>query len=124
MFNSKEVRFDGDYFFKEKALGTAALTSDAIELGGTLGGIRVRAYVEGTLTCSSGNTVKVTLETADAVDGAYTVLAENTVTATGTTITGDLFSFVPDNGAAYMRVKVTNSASVTGNITVAPELIP
>ena len=124
MFNSKEVRFDGDHFFKNKALGSAAITSEPLELGGTLGGLRVRGYVEGSLACSSGNTVKVTLETADAIDGEYTVLAENTVTATGTTITGDLFSFVPDNGAAYMRVKVTNSATVTGNITVAPELIP
>lgn len=124
MFNSKEVRFDGDFFFKEKALGTAAITSDALELGNTLGGLRVRGYVEGALACASGNTVEVSLETADAENGVWTELAANTITADGTAITGDLFSFIPDNGAAYMRVKVTNSATVTGKITVAPELIP
>ena len=127
MWNRNEVHFDGDYFFQEQALGTStdAQVSEAFELGRTEGGIRVRGWLDGAAVSASGNTIKTELEVADTPTAtAWTKIAENTVTATGTSVSGDIFSFIPDVDDHYMRVKVTNSTGMTGNFSVAVELVP
>lgn len=127
MWNRNEAHFDGDYFFKEQPLatGTAAQVSDAFELGCTEGGIRVRGWLDGSAVCASGNTIKTELEVADTPDAtAWRKIAENTITATGTSVTGDIFSFIPDVDDHYMRVKVANATGMTGNFSVAVELVP
>lgn len=127
MFNRDEVHFDGDYFFKKQALAetTAAQVSDAFELGCTEGGIRVRGWIEGSVACASGNTLKTELEVADTADSdTWRKIAENTITADGTALTGDIFSFIPDVDDHYMRVKVANATGMTGKFTVAVELVP
>lgn len=127
MWNRNEVHFDGDYFFKKQALatGTDAQVSGAFELGCTEGGIRVRGWLDGSAACASGNTIKTELEVADTADStAWRKIAENTVTATGTGVTGDIFSFIPDVDDSFMRVKVTNATGMTGSFSVAVELVP
>ena len=74
---------------------------------------------------ASGNTITTVLEVADAPDAAdWREIASNEVAATGTALSGDIFSFIPDVDEHYMRVKVSNSTGMTGKFSVAPELIP
>lgn len=127
MWKDKEVHFADDYMFRDAALAAdaTAQVSEAFELGCTLGGIRVHGWLVGEAACASGNTVETVLEVADTPDAAdWREIASNTVTATGTALSGDIFSFVPDVAEHYMRVKVSNSAGMTGTFSVAPELIP
>lgn len=125
MFKTKDVHFAGDYPFKEKAITASVQTSDVFKLGGTLGGIRIRGYADGTITCKASDTVVATLEVAETADAsAWTALESKTVTATGTSLIGDLFSFVTDTTAKYCRVTVKGAADMTGTFSVAMELIP
>lgn len=128
MWKRNEAHFAGDYFFENQALatGTDAQVSEAFELGCTEGGIRVRGWLDGSAVCASGNTVTTELEVADTPNStAWRKIAENTVTATATALAaGDIFSFIPDVDEHYMRVKVANSTGMTGNFTVAVELVP
>ena len=127
MWKDKEVHFADDYMFHEADLAadTAAQVSEAFELGGTQGGIRVHGWLVGEAACASGNTITTVLEVADAPDAAdWREIASNEVAAPGTALSGDIFSFIPDVDEHYMRVKVSNSTGMTGKFSVAPELIP
>lgn len=125
MWKNSEVHFAEDYFFKEHAFGTDALVSDALELGVTEGGIRVHGWIDGSASCASGNTVKVELEVANEPNASeWRKIAENTVTADATSMSGDIFSFIPDVEDHFMRVKVSGASGVTGTFSIAPELVP
>lgn len=127
MWKDKEVHFADDYMFKESGLasGTDAQVSEAFELGRTQGGIRVHGWLVGEAACASGNTITTVLEVADSPDASdWREIASHEVTASGTSLSGDIFSFVPDVDEPYMRVKVSNSTGMTGTFSVAPELIP
>lgn len=132
MWKRNEAHFADDYPFKDQAFatGTDAQVSEAFELGCTNGGIRVRGWVEGSAVCASGDTIKTELEVAGTPDAtSWKKIAENTVTASTTSLTGDVFSFIPDiepgdADGKYMRVKVANATGMTGNFTVAVELVP
>ena len=125
MFKNREPHFDGDYFFKDEAIAASEKVSDAFRLGNTQSGLRVRGWVEGTAASTAGGTISVTLEVGDesAADGTWEVIAADTATATGTTITGDIFSYVPDTDKKFMRVKVKGVAGITGTFSVAPEYV-
>lgn len=127
MWDKKEVHFAGDYMFEKAALatGTAAQESSAFELGCTEGGIRVHGWLEGNAACASGDNITSVLKVADSPDAtAWKPIATNTVSATGTSLSGDLFSFIPDVDAKFMKVGVANSTGMTGAFSVAPELVP
>ncbi len=127
MWKDKAPHFGQDYFFKEQefAKNTTAQVSQVLELGETLGGIRVRGWVEGSAESSSGNTIRTVLKVADTIDAEeWITVAENTVTADGATVSGDIFAFTPDTDKKFMRVEVTNATGISGTFSVAPELIP
>lgn len=129
MYKDNEVHFEGDFLFDKQALSTAtdAQVSAAFRLGQTEGGIRVRAYFDEPAACSSGNAVTAVLKVADKADAAATdweTIASNTVTATGTAIEGEIFSFIPDTEADYMKLEISNSAGMTGTITAPIEYVP
>lgn len=130
MFKTNEAHFEGDYFFQNAALGTttAERVSDVFELGVTEGGIRVRGWIEGTVACSSGKTITTKVQVGnDAASTAATDwedIATKVVTATGTALTGELVSVIPDTDKQFMRVVVSNATSMTGNISVAVEYVP
>ncbi len=122
MYNNKEVRFGDDYFFQEQEFGTAALVSEAFQLGVTHGGIRVHGWTVGVVECADGATVVSKLQVADSADADdWKDIAVQTATASGTSFSGDLFSFIPDVDAKFMRVSVSNSTGVTGKFSFAPE---
>jgi hypothetical protein len=127
MWKDKEPHFGQDYFFKDQAFASdgKAQVSQVLGLGETLAGIRVRGWVVGSAKATSGNTIKTVLKVADAVDAEeWITVAENTVTADGTTISGDIFAYIPEADKKFMRVEVTNASGVSGAFSVAPELIP
>lgn len=125
MFDNKEAHFGGDYFFKEADLSTTEKVSGVFGLGQTNGGLRVRGWIDGSAKAADGNTITVKLEAGDAKDGSdFEVIAQNVATAEGTSIAGDIFSYIPDTDKQYMRVKVAAVGSVSGKFSVAPEYIP
>lgn len=130
MWNKPEAHFDGDYFFKEQSLGTttAAQYSGALQIGNTEGGIRVHGWLEGSAACSSGNTITTKVQVGDVEDSTAATdwedIETKVITASGTAVSGDLVSIIPETGKKFMRVSVANSAGMTGNFTVAAEYIP
>lgn len=122
MFKSKEAHFDGDYFFKEATFGTATVTSEDFIIGNIEAGIRVRGWVEGTATCSSGATITSTLQVSDDKVN-WEDFAVQTKEATSTECTGEFFNIIPDTEKKFMRVALDNTG-VTGDFTVAVEYIP
>jgi hypothetical protein len=130
MFDKKEAHFAGDYFFENQALGTttAAQVSDSFELGCTEGGIRVHGWLEGSAACASGNTITAKVQVGDKADSTagsdWTDVESSVVTASGTSVSGDIVSVIPDTGKKFMRVSVANSTGMTGSFTVAAEYVP
>ncbi len=125
MFDNKEAHFGGDYFFEKADFGGKEVVSEVFELGQTNGGLRVRGWVDGTATATSGKTITVKLEAGDDPSGGdFEIIAQNVITAEGTSMNGDIFSYIPDTAKKYMRVKVTPDTGITGKFSVAPEYIP
>lgn len=133
MWNKNEAHFDGDYFFKEQAIGTStdAQISDAFQLGNTEGGIRVRAWIEGNAACASGDTIAATLQVGDKADSTagtdWTDIASGTLTATGTALTGEILSVIPETDKKFMRLSVARVAGtdgMTGKYSAAVEYVP
>lgn len=124
MWNKPEAHFAGDYFFQDAAFSGAAQVSEVFELGNTEGGIRVHGWIEGSATTTSGKTITVKVQGADATDGEWADIATNTVTATSTAFTGDIIAVIPDTDKKYMRVSVTDAGGTTGKFTVAVEYVP
>ena len=116
--------FGQDYFFKAEPLTATAKVSEAFRLGRTQGGLKIRVWADGTIATSSGKTITVKVETAPAETGEWTAARTETFTATAAAVTGDLFSFIPDTDAAFVRVTVTGSDGTTGNFNAAPEYLP
>lgn len=125
IFKTKDAHFGQDYFFQEAAFAAETLTSEAFELGCTEGGIRVHGWVEGSAAASSGAQVVTKLEVADSADAAdWREIESQAVTAAGTALSGDLFSFIPDVDDKFMRVTVAAGSGVEGKFSVAPEYVP
>lgn len=133
MFNKPEVHFAGDYFFQDQAIGTStdAQVSEAFQLGNTEGGIRVRAWLEGAAACASGDTITATLQVGDKADSTagtdWTDIASNTLTATGTALSGEILSVIPETEKKFMRLSVARTAGtdgMTGKFTAAVEYVP
>lgn len=117
--------FGDDYFFKGEALAATAKTSEAFDLGRTQGGFKIRGFADGTISTAATKTITFAVAVADTADAAsWTTIKTETFTATGTSVTGDLFSFIPDSDAKFVRVSVTGSEGTTGKVTVAPEYLP
>lgn len=121
---NEQPHFDGDYFFKEKALTATAQVSEAFNLGRTNGGIRVRAWADGAIATANGKTITFKVETANEKTGEWTVAKTETFTAPGATVTGELFKFIPDTADKYIRLTVTGSEGTTGSFSAAPEYLP
>ena len=133
MFDKPEVHFAGDYFFKEQAIGTStdAQISDAFQLGNTEGGIRVRAWLEGSAACASGDSITATLQVGDKADSTagtdWTAIASGTLAATGTALSGEILSVIPDTGKKFMRLSISRTAGtdgMTGKYSAAVEYVP
>lgn len=133
MWNKNEAHFDGDYFFKEQAIGTStdAQISDAFQLGNTEGGIRVRAWIEGNAACASGDTIAATLQVGDKADSTagtdWTDIASGSLAATGTALTGEIISVIPETDKKFMRLSVVRTAGtggMTGKYSAAVEYVP
>ena len=123
MFKTEDAHFGGDYFFEKQELSTTEAVSEAFNLGQTNGGVRVRAWIDGTASASEGNTVTATLETSN--DGvSWGALDTAILTAEGTTLTGDIAKFIPDVKDKFMRLKVKAVSGVSGTFSAAPEYIP
>lgn len=130
MFNSNEVHFAGDYLQQEKAFSTAtdAVYSDCFQLGTTHGGLRIRGWIEGEATASTGGAVTTTLYVGSVEDSTeatdWTALSAKTVSAgSATSVSGEIFNDIPETDKPFMRLGVASTA-LTGSYTVAIEYIP
>ena len=133
MWNKNEAHFDGDYLFKEQAIGTStdAQVSEAFQLGNTEGGIRVRAWREGSAACASGDSISATLQVGDKADSTagtdWTDIASGTLAATGTALSGEILSVIPETDKKFMRLSVSRTAGtdgMTGKYSAAVEYVP
>lgn len=123
LFETENPHFATDYIFKGATIASSAQTSGAVRLGEALGGIGIRAWVDGKIACTAADTVVVELQTS--ADGtSFSAYKSATTTATGTALSGDLFFEIPETDAEFIRVKVTGATGMTGKFSVAPEYIP
>ncbi len=96
-------------------------TSKVLELGRTLGGLRVRGWVRSDVN-TDGATFTTVLEGADTKDADEWEEIASVTDATASD-DGTFFKFIPDVHKQFMRVRVT-ATGATGEMRVAPELIP
>ena len=123
MYENKGHFYDDFLFYKQDvATGTDAPEGAVRRLGQTQGGILIRGYTEGAVTCASGDTITATLKGADSETAtAWETIASQTATATGTSFSGDFFKVIPDTELKFMKLEVSNSTGMSGKFSAAIE---
>lgn len=110
--------FESAFLLEDRALASGSATSRALELGQTLGGIRVVGVFGDDVAAASGDTVAVSVQLGDDPAGTAweTVYSATATAGTAGFADAEFASYIPYTEKKYVRATVTPTPTGAGGI--------